>query len=111
MAQIITNWDLSGGDKSSTAVTTVSNIHISWKITGATDSLQKIDLQVTIKVDGEEHHLAKDDRGSGADIIFKVIGNKNNSRNIIGIEAASVIIEADVPAGSVGVLNVWAVKY
>jgi hypothetical protein len=111
MALIINAWNVSAGDKSSDAVVTVDNLHIAWKTTGATDPLQMIQLQVTEKVEGEDHHLAKDDRGSGKDIILLIKGNVSDSRNIIGINAASVIVEAIVPAGSVGALNVWAVKH
>lgn len=108
MAQIITAWGLSGGDKTSTSVATPNDVNISWKTSGVSEQFQAIDLQVKVVVDGEDSHIATDE--TGKEIIFKVIGNQSGNVSIFGLNAASLTIEADVPAGSDGDLDVWALK-
>jgi len=108
MAQIITAWDMSGGDKTSTVVATPNNTNISWKTSGVSEAFQAIELQVKVVVDGEDSHIAKDD--TGKQIILKVIGNQSGNVSLYGLNAASLTIQADVPSGSDGDLDVWALK-
>jgi len=110
MTQIKADYDLSGGEVFSDVISEPGNVNLSWKVSGATDTSQVVDLEWWVQVDGEDYHQLPDPRKTGRDFISKIKGNESDNTNIFGINATNLKIKIVPPDGAVGTLNLYAVN-
>jgi hypothetical protein len=106
--KIQTDFDLSGSAAfATTAITDPNNANLSWKITGATDETQVVNLEWWIKVGDEDSHQMPHPVRTGDVAISKAKGNESDNTNFAGINATELKIKIVPPSGADGTLNLW----
>ncbi|WP_159522837.1 hypothetical protein [Sunxiuqinia indica] len=105
MPLIVDNLDLSTGEVLSTAVANANNVRIQWKISGAVDEKQVVELELLVSDDGGVNYETLFD-GADRPIRFKLAGNSAGSRNYIGVNSALLKVKVTPEAGSVGNIDI-----
>ena len=108
MALILTDYDLSGGDTTSTEVVAPNNWRVSATIEDAPASqFVRLDLEAEDAA-GNWFPLTYE---SGLPIHLTIIGNKTRSINPIVVNAANGRVKVHVPkAGGVGTINIDSIN-
>lgn len=106
MAAIVNAYDLStyvpANGYLSTAVTTPNNVRFHFVVEGATDENQVVKL--TLKVTDDTNYVNLTDT-DGRAIHFYIKGNREFSRNIIGINSGSLKVKVEPDGDGDGVAD------
>ena len=104
MATIISAYDLSGGDTTSTAIATPNNVRLQFEVTGATSEQQV--AFATLQVNDGTAYVDMADK-DGRLVKYPIAGNVKFSKNHFGINSATmqVVIDATDCDGSLTVTS------
>ena len=105
MGKIVDNVSLAAGSITSTAVAPANNVRLHVVTSSIVDVKKEIKLNLKVKDGSANYAILTDD--NDRPITISIFGNQEKSRNIFGINSASMIVEIVNAPELVGNISVW----
>lgn len=105
MSQIINNVSLAAGLITSAAIANANNVRLHFSTSNVVDDTKEIKINFKVKDGSAKYATLVDERDRS--ITMSLFGNQEKSRNLFGINSASMIVEVVNVSGLVGNISVW----
>lgn len=105
MAKIVDNVSLVAGLITSAAVAPANNVRLHIATSNVVDLTKEIKIKLKVKDGSTNYAILTDDRDQP--IVISLFGNQEKSRNIAGINSASMIAEVMNAVDLVGNISIW----